>query len=241
MGPASSRATYRTFLFEGQSPDYYRTYRQRPQGLLSPEERKNLLIAIGVLTLALTMAMFRGAAGLFRAIDETPNVAVFILFVALISTGTGFALHELAHKFVAQRYGCWAEFRYSLQGLVIAIIISSFVGFLYAAPGAVFIAGRIDERQNGIISIAGPMTNVCVALALIPVILLFPDSLPAYGLYTVVYFNSFLAIFNMIPLMPLDGAKVLQWNMGIYIAALVGMGALLAYVWFVMPPVLGWA
>ena len=198
-----------------------------PGGLFSfsEEEKKNLLMAIGALTLAFTL--------LFMGSGIPIYIVVVISFIAVV---TGFLLHEFGHKFVAQRYGCWAEFRYSLQGLVIAILISSFVGFLYAAPGAVFIAGRIDERQNGIISIAGPLTNVCVALALIPVILLFHGSLLAYGLYTVVYFNSFLAIFNMIPLMPLDGAKVLQWNIGIYIIALVGMGALLAYVWFVMTP-----
>src|SRR3989338_1249895 len=38
---------------------------------------------------------------------------VFLQFflMALLTAGLGFLLHELAHKFVAQRYGCVAEFR----------------------------------------------------------------------------------------------------------------------------------
>jgi Zn-dependent protease len=44
--------------------------------------------------------------------------------------------------------------------------------------------------------------------------------------------NIFLAGFNMIPLMPLDGAKVAHWNIGIYIGAfalIIGLGI---FIWF---------
>jgi Zn-dependent protease len=217
-------------VVRGYEPVYYQTYGRPRKGILSPEEKRNLLIAISVLTLCLTMAMFRGAAGLMAVLQEEPSLAGYIALVALASTATAFFLHEMAHKFVAQRYGCWAEFRYSTQGLMIALLVSGLIGFLYAAPGAVFIAGRIDERQNGIISIAGPLTNVAVAAALLPLVI-FLEGPISWGLYTVVYFNSFLAIFNMIPVMPLDGAKVLKWNAGIYLVAMVAMGALLFYVW----------
>jgi Zn-dependent protease len=233
MGPYGGRQTYHSSLFEGSAPTYYQTYGQRPTSLLSPEEKRNLLVAIGVLTLALTFAMFGGVGNVLVNLSEAPEVVAFIAVIALASTATGFALHEMAHKFVAQRYGCWAEFRYSVQGLLIAILISAFTGFLYAAPGAVYIAGRITERQNGIISIAGPLTNVAVALAALPLIIL-GDTLVAQAAFTVVYFNTFLAIFNMIPFMPLDGAKVVRWNMGIYILTVGGMGALLYYVWVVL-------
>jgi Zn-dependent protease len=36
----------------------------------------------------------------------------------------------------------------------------------------------------------------------------------------VAYFNAFLAVFNMIPVMPLDGAKVWKWNAGIYVVSM---------------------
>ncbi len=230
MGIGGSRPIYRSTLFEGNTPTYYQSYGKRPEGLLSREERKNLLIAIGALTLALTLVMFGGGRGLLIELGEDPFVVVIIALVALASTGTGFAMHELAHKFVAQRYRCWAEFRYSLQGLMLALAMAGLVGFLFAAPGAVYIVGRIDDRENGHISIAGPLTNVAVAVAMLPLVAM--GGLIGFGAFTVAYFNTFLAVFNMIPFMPLDGAKVLKWNVGVYAVAVAGMGALFAYIWF---------
>jgi Zn-dependent protease len=51
----------------------------------------------------------------------------------------------------------------------------------------------------------------------------------------VIFFNTLLALFNMIPIMPLDGAKVLKWNAGVYVLCVVAMGALLYFTRFVMP------
>jgi len=218
-------------IFGGEPPVYYQTYQQQPQGLLSPEEKKNITIAIVALTGALTMVLLGGLMSMLEMFQEEPWVVAYIALVAFVSTATAFFLHEMAHKFVAQHYGCWAEFRYSRQGLIIALALAAFAGFLFAAPGAVYIAGRIDQRQNGIISIAGPLTNVAVAVAAIPILLMFSGTIIASGFYTVIFFNAILAIFNMIPVMPLDGAKVLKWNPAIYVISLVGMGALMYYVW----------
>jgi Zn-dependent protease len=220
-------------IFAGQPPVYYDTYGRRPKGLLSAEEKKNISIAILALTAALTMAMFGGVSSLYLWFTEEPAFVGYIALVAFVSTTTGFFLHEMAHKFVAQRYGCWAEFRYSQQGLLIALLLSALAGFLFAAPGAVYIAGRIDERQNGIISIAGPLTNVTVALLAIPLLIL-TSGVIASGFYTVIFFNSFLAIFNMIPVMPLDGAKVWRWNPAVYIVSVIVMGGLLYFVWVIL-------
>ena len=221
-------------IFAGEPPVYYQSYGQEPKGMLSAEEKKNILIAIVALTAALTMAMFGGFFNMQVEFKEEPWVVGYIALVAFVSTATAFFLHEMAHKFVAQHYGCWAEFRYSQQGLLIAIVLAAIAGFLFAAPGAVYIAGRIDKRQNGIISIAGPLTNVAVAAAAIP-ILIYMGGIVAAGFYTVIYFNAFLAIFNMIPVMPLDGAKVVRWNIGVYIGALAAMGALMYFVFVYLP------
>jgi Zn-dependent protease len=219
-------------LMEQQVPSYYRVYGRPRKGWLTPEEKRNLLIAMGALTLCLTMVMYFGLGGLFAALSDEPSDVLFTVIVAAITTATGFAMHELAHKFVAQRYGCWAEFRYSVRGLFFALVTATF-GFLFAAPGAVYIAGRVDARQNGLISIAGPVTNTLVTLAFIPIVLLFGGSATDVGqkLHIVAYFNAFLAVFNMIPVMPLDGAKVLRWNKGIYVGAMALMVALLVLLW----------
>ncbi|MBI5001924.1 metalloprotease [Candidatus Woesearchaeota archaeon] len=135
-----------------------------------------------------------------------------IFIIAATTVGTGFLLHELMHKLVAQYYHCWAEFRADNMMLLFAVF-SSFMGFLFAAPGAVMIYGpHITPRQNGIISAVGPLTNYIFALFFLLISALF---LHPFVLATAKYgflINSWLGIFNMIPFMNFDGAKIFKWN-----------------------------
>jgi len=95
-------------------------------------------------------------------------------------------------------------------------LIMSFFGFVFAAPGAVMIHGPVGARRNGIISAAGPITNLGLALVFVGLFFLFPggflQTLSKFGFYV----NSWLALFNMIPFMNFDGAKILRWNKIVY-------------------------
>ena len=139
-----------------------------------------------------------------------------VFIVSFITVGTGFLLHELGHKFVAQRYGCFAEFRSFDQMLLLAIAMS-FFGFLFAAPGAVMITGPVGRSRNGKISAAGPVVNLGLALIFLLVIFF----LRPVGMLKVIclygfMINSWLALFNMIPIWNFDGVKVLAWNKTVY-------------------------
>src|SRR3989344_9707654 len=84
--------------------------------------------------------------------------------ISAIAVGLGFLLHELSHKFFAQKYGFKAEFR-SFDEMLFLALIMSFFGFVFAAPGAVVIFSRFkDLKKNGIISVAGPLMNIFLAL-----------------------------------------------------------------------------
>jgi Zn-dependent protease len=218
------------WMYTPSRPVYYQSYGQRPKGLLSREEKFSLALAMGTLTLCLTMVFLGGAFGLIAGLQQDPLGVLSIALIALLATATGFAMHELAHKFVAQRYGCWAEFRYSMQGLFIALLTAA-IGFLFAAPGAVYIAGNVGKRENGIISIAGPLMNVVVTLAMLPIAIFLPGTLIRSVALTVAFLNIFLAAFNMVPVMPLDGAKVVRWSIPIYVGMLVLVIGLLAFTW----------
>ena len=136
--------------------------------------------------------------------------------IASVTVGTGFLLHELGHKIIAQRYGCFAEFRSFDQMLILAVIMS-FFGFVFAAPGAVMISGPVGVRRNGKISAAGPIVNLVLALAFLSILLIPPTGLIKVIAFYGFFINSWLALFNMIPVWNFDGVKVLRWDKTIYI------------------------
>jgi Zn-dependent protease len=191
-------------------------YYQPPErGLnFSEEEKKHLLMAIGALTLAFTF-LFYGYEGLPFAI------VVGLSFLAVI---TGFLLHEIGHKIVAQRYGCWAEFRAWPFGLLMAVF-SAFIGFLFAAPGAVYIRGPLTKEENGKVSASGPLMNIAVATFLLPVWIFIPLINEVELLISMIlWLNLFIGGFNMIPIPPLDGSKIIRWNPGVWILLLMIIG-----------------
>ncbi len=160
----------------------------------SKEELTGLLKA----WLAVSMVFYIAFIGITF---QGPFLKNFI-FIGLI-TGTAFILHELSHKFVAVSYGYSAEFKSFDKMLLISILIS-FFGFIFLAPGAVFIFGNVSSEKNGKISLAGPLTNLVLAL----MFLFIGGQIGSFGFRI----NSWLAFFNMLPFFGLDGEKVLRWN-----------------------------
>ena len=203
----------------------------------SKQEKIDLSISIIVLTLIISFMYSR------------PNITVdkLLLFIpiAFVTVGLGFVLHELGHKFVAQKYGFYAEFRRSDKGLMLGII-TALMGFLFFAPGAVMIGsptGIISEEENGKISIAGPIVNIILALIFLgiqisiqPLVNLPNINAMVYILYSISVIgfniNSFLALFNLLPIPPLDGSKVISWNLPIWLISIVisGLLTLSAYI-----------
>ncbi len=159
-------------------------------------------------------------AGVFAYVFRNLNQGDFISLipVTLIAVGLGFVFHELAHKFVAIRYGFYAEYKLWVEGLILAIITATF-GFVFAAPGAVYIHGEyISREENGKISIAGPLTNIALAIIFF-ILIQFLSFSPILSLICGLGFtiNSFLAFFNLLPVFMLDGAKVIKWNPVIWV------------------------
>ena len=193
-------------------------------------EVRHILLAVGGLTLAFTLVFLGGLYGL-SALPPLGTIALYVgsSFVAVV---TAFLLHELAHKAVAQRYGCFAEFRAYPLGLVIGILTAAF-GFLFAAPGAVMVSGAVTVRQNARISAAGPGTNLLLATGFIALALLLgvtadpSANAVAFLAGDIAFVNLFLGGFNLVPFPPLDGSKIFAFNRVLWaamIAALVALG-----------------
>lgn len=163
-----------------------------------------------------------------------PNLQNFTVYLAVILVS--FVLHELAHKFVAQKFGAVAFYKMWVQGILIGVL-SMFLPFRFIAPGAVVIyqqrfrrwkrkrfgfgeqlSGRLTQDEMGIISVAGPLVNFAIAA----VASLFAG--PFYSLLASL--NAFLALFNIIPIKPLDGSKVLEWKPWVWIFLMISAIAL---------------
>lgn len=186
---------------------------------MKAKESKDLVVSALLLALAFGIAFSGG----FRAIFD-PNRLISVFLLALVGVSTGFVLHELGHRFVARRFGCFAEYKMWFTGLILAIVCSLF-GFVFAAPGAVMVhpgadlRGRptLTKQRLGLISIAGPSMNICLAVVFILLNTLYPSLVFSLG----ARINTWLALFNLLPFGLLDGAKIFSWDKKVWLAAVI--------------------
>lgn len=142
---------------------------------------------------------------------DIPFVIIFLLSL------TG---HEWAHARVAVSLGdptprqegrlTWNVFSHiSLPGLVMFLIAK--IG--WAKPVRINTNNLRCPRTDMLwISLAGPLANLTFALTGAIIWRLFTSALPSWAisiLYMTVYLNLMLAFFNLIPIPPLDGAKII--------------------------------
>jgi Zn-dependent protease len=172
-------------------------------------EIRDLIISLIVISFAFALLISGGSL----------SNAVILVPITLVVVGLGFIFHELSHKFVAIRYGYWAEYKMWIEGLVLCLVTAYF-GFLFAAPGAVYVHEEyISKEENGKISIAGSITNIILALIFLLIIKI-SGNLYYWAFYGM-FINGFLAFFNQLPIFGLDGSKVLKWNPFIWIIVIV--------------------
>lgn len=131
-----------------------------------------------------------------------------ILTVVAIGVVLAFVLHELAHKFTAQYYHLWSEFRLDPFMAVLSLVTAiPWIPIKLIAPGAVQIFGySITMEQMGKIAIAGPLVNLVEVVVFMGLSFYMPELLFVAAL------NADLAVFNLIPASVLDGRKIFTWN-----------------------------
>jgi Zn-dependent protease len=155
--------------------------------------------------------------GLLNLLLKDPLSFILIAIPLLYSI----IFHELAHGWVAYLMGdptAKSLGRLSLNPLKhldpIGTIMLFIFGFGWAKPVPVNF-NQLRDRHMGMIlvSAAGIITNMLlafIALFLSRLLSLAPSSMPAMLLYYFAQINIILAAFNLIPLPPLDGSKILM-------------------------------
>lgn len=187
----------------------------------SNTEIYHLLLGTALVTAAGASFLFGSAA------------SALALVIATVIFALGFILHELSHKYVAQRYGLWAEFRVNAMGVILtAISVVSPLKFI--APGAVMISGFADRDKMGLTAFAGPLVNVVITIGLLAAL----PVLPRPAIYLAVLYgaaiNAFLALFNLIPFSIFDGKKIFNWNKRYWATILVVSLILTGYTYYLL-------
>lgn len=207
---------------------------------ISRRESSDLIIAWLAISIAFSLAFSRGlGVGMGSPFQQiTPDVYFKYLLISMITVGVAFILHELAHKFMAIRYGFQAEFRKDNLMLLVAVVLAAVVGIVFAAPGATMISGTsITPKQSGKISAAGPFINLILCIPFAIILFVSGGLDPAITSQTLLSLigmvglqvNAMIAAFNMLPVSVLDGRKVLAWNPAIFIVLIVAsFGILIA-------------
>jgi Zn-dependent protease len=153
----------------------------------------------------------------------------------------GLTIHEFSHAVVATRLGdptARSMGRLTLNPLAhldfFGTIMLVFAGFGWAKPVPVDANYlRSPRRDMALIAFAGPLSNVVLALLIgVALRVTYPEgflsaqSMPAFTSTSIwiavqaVWINVILAAFNMIPIPPLDGSRILagivpeHWNHG---------------------------
>jgi len=207
-----SRSTTGTTGFTPTGYSYTPQSSARTLGLFGRNEIRDLAIGLGVIMLILL-------SGSWRYLLSNP----LFMFGALLIYGLAFILHELAHKFMAQRFGYWAEFRINQQGLLLTLL-SLISPFKIIAPGAVMIGNIASWDHYGMVAIAGPATNIGMGIIFFMIALMTGN--PTINMLARVgmNINSSLALFNLLPFGIFDGAKIIKWNRYVWGAAIIAAG-----------------
>ena len=157
---------------------------------------------------------------LFRLQPEVLALLIPVLLFALV-------FHEFSHGWVAYKLGdptAKHQGRLTLNPIAHLDLMGSMalliMGFGWAKPVPVN-EHRLQPREQGMmwVALAGPLSNVCIAVVcsvLLKLALLMGPELVNQYRYVLIFLrdcvviNIVLAVFNMIPIPPLDGSRVIM-------------------------------
>lgn len=154
---------------------------------------------------------------------------IITLLISIVGFVMAIIIHEVSHGLVAERLGdptARLKGRLTLNpiphidliGSVILplslILLKSPFLFGWAKPVPIDPYNlQHPKKDMALISLAGPLSNICLAIVLSVFLRILLAVFPGAGLFTLFFyliqFNVVLAVFNLIPINPLDGGKIL--------------------------------
>lgn len=183
------------------------------------------------------------------------GIAPLINIVILIAS---IVIHEVAHGFAANKLGdptAKLDGRLTLNPLKhLDPVGSLLIPGILVITGAPFLFGwakpvpynpynlKNPRRDEALIALAGPASNIIIAIIAAILFRIFMpglDTIFALVLLMTVLLNLVLAVFNLVPIPPLDGSKLLfaaiPSTFGNFRATLEGMGFFLVILFIATP------
>lgn len=152
--------------------------------------------------------------------DFSNSDFIFDALIIAIPALLCITIHELAHGFAAYKLGdntAKMMGRLTLNPIKhidpIGLLMILIVGFGWAKPVPVNMRNFKNPKLGmAITALAGPLSNIILALIVLFIFRLLPFSSQSLGMTIVlrtVFLSTSLAVFNMLPIPPLDGSKIL--------------------------------
>lgn len=155
---------------------------------------------------------------LFQLLSDPISLAAFLLAIVI-----GLTFHEFAHAWMATRLG---DITAKYQGRLtlnpsrhfdpLGLVFLLLVGFGWGKPVPInpnALKGKYDELK---VALAGPVTNLLIAFILTIPIKIAENFGASYNTNIILAFckiiaeiNVYLAVFNLLPLYPLDGSHII--------------------------------
>ena len=151
---------------------------------------------------------------------SNPAAVFFSVLAILIIVGMIISVHEASHAFFANKLGdptARLMGRMTLNptahidpiGTVLVPIVLFLIGgviFGWAKPTPINpLNFKNPRRDSAIVALGGPLSNFAMAIIASIIFRIFPNEF----LFTFIWINLILGIFNLLPIPPLDGFKIM--------------------------------
>jgi len=167
------------------------------------------------------------------------------LFNAILIMLLAMLVHVSAQRIAALSVGFRAQYKIWTYGIIIGVILAFFsAGKLwFLAAGGVIVHHMAGHRLGyfryglnywplGIVGIAGPIANLFLAIIFKMLLLSFPENILLQQAMVV---NIWFALFNMLPIPPLDGSHMFFASRTFYVFAFAAMAGLGLSIYFLGP------
>lgn len=201
---------------------YTRIHKVRPNGM-PPESFNRLIFFLAIIVGLLMLHIISGGAGNIQNLLIRLIVVIPVILISL-------SFHEFSHAAMADFLGDPTprrSGRLTLNPLkhldIVGSILILFTNFGWAKPVVVdpryF---RVPQRAMVSVAIAGPLSNVILAIVGVLIMRLFSMVVHQVGspflillvlifLQMLVIINLSLALFNLLPIPPLDGSRIVSY------------------------------